>query len=58
MMVFLVQNAQNRAAKVIQLKLDELIRSVRPARNQLIDLEDLPDEELDGCSGSWCGFGR
>ncbi len=46
LMVFLIQNTQNRDAKAIHLKLDELIRSVEQARNNLVDLEDLPDEEL------------
>lgn len=46
MMVFLIQNTQNRDAKAIHLKLDELIRGVRGARNRLVDLEDLSDEEL------------
>jgi low affinity Fe/Cu permease len=44
--VFLIQNTQNRDAKAIHLKLDELIRATRAARNQLIDLEDCTDEEL------------
>ena len=47
LMVFLIQNTQNRDAKAIHLKLDELIRSVEQARNNLVDLEDLSDEELD-----------
>lgn len=46
LMVFLIQNSQNRDAVAIQLKLDELIRAVGKARNQLIDLEHLSDEEL------------
>jgi low affinity Fe/Cu permease len=46
LMVFLIQNTQNRDAKAIHLKLDELIRAVREARTQLVDLEDLPDAEL------------
>jgi low affinity Fe/Cu permease len=46
LMVFLIQNTQNRDAKAIHLKLDELIRAVEEARNNLVDLEDLPDEEL------------
>ncbi len=47
LMVFLIQNTQNRDAKAIHLKLDELIRSVKGARNALIDLEELSEEELD-----------
>ena len=46
LMVFLIQNTQNRDAKAIHLKLDELIRAVEQARNNLVDLEDLSDEEL------------
>jgi low affinity Fe/Cu permease len=46
LMVFLIQNTQNRDAKAIHLKLDELIRSVEKARDNLVDLEDLSDEEL------------
>jgi low affinity Fe/Cu permease len=47
LMVFLIQNTQNRDAKAIHLKLDELIRGVRGARTRLVDLEELSDEELD-----------
>jgi low affinity Fe/Cu permease len=47
LMVFLIQNTQNRDAKVIHLKLDELIRATKRARNSLVDLEDLTDEEID-----------
>jgi low affinity Fe/Cu permease len=46
LMVFLIQNTQNRDAKAMHLKLDELIRAVTGARNQLVDLESLSDEEL------------
>jgi low affinity Fe/Cu permease len=46
LMVFLIQNTQNRDAKAIHLKLDELIRSVEGARNGLVNLEALSDEEL------------
>jgi low affinity Fe/Cu permease len=44
--VFLIQNTQNRDAKAVHLKLDEMIRSLEGARNQLLDLEDLSDEDL------------
>jgi low affinity Fe/Cu permease len=47
LMVFLIQNTQNRDSKALHLKLDEIIRSLDKARNQLIDLEDVTDEELD-----------
>ena len=46
LMVFLIQNTQNRDAKAMHLKLDEIIRALKSARNQLVDLEDLSDEEL------------
>jgi low affinity Fe/Cu permease len=46
-MVFLIQNTQNRDAKVVHLKLDELIHGVQGARNSLIDLENLSDQELE-----------
>jgi len=46
LMVFLIQNAQNRDAKAVHLKLDEVIRALKGARNKLVDLEDLSDEEL------------
>ena len=46
LMVFLIQNTQNRDAKAAHLKLDEVIRALKGARNQLIDLEKLSDEDL------------
>jgi low affinity Fe/Cu permease len=46
LMVFIIQNSQNRDAKAVHLKLDELIRAQHEARNHLIDLEELSDEEL------------
>lgn len=47
LMVFLVQNTQNRDGRAMQLKLDELIRTNKASRNQLIDLEDLSDAEME-----------
>jgi low affinity Fe/Cu permease len=47
LMVFLIQNTQNRDARAINLKLNELIRAVGKARNQMIDIENLSDLELD-----------
>lgn len=47
LMVFLIQNTQNRDSHAIQLKLDELIRAVDAARNQLIDIEDNSDEVME-----------
>jgi len=46
LMVFLIQNTQNRDAKAVHLKLDELIRAVEGARDHLVDLEKLSDDEL------------
>src|SRR5215510_9887992 len=47
LMVFLIQNTQNRDAKAIHLKLDELIKGVKGARTHLVSLEELSDEELE-----------
>jgi low affinity Fe/Cu permease len=47
MMVFLIQNTQNRDSRALHLKLDEIIRSIAAARNTLIDLEDLSDEDIE-----------
>ena len=47
LMVFLIQNTQNRDTQALQLKIDELIRVTAQARNRLISLEDLTEEELD-----------
>jgi len=46
LMVFLIQNTQNRDAKSTQLKLDEIIRAVHGARNQLVDIENMSEEDL------------
>ena len=47
LMVFLIQNSQNRDAQAVQLKLDELIRANEKARNRLLRLEELTQEEMD-----------
>lgn len=47
LMVFLIQNTQNRDAKAIHLKLDELIKVMKGARRGMVDIEDLSDKELD-----------
>lgn len=46
LMVFLIQNSQNRDTKVVQLKLDELIRALEGAENRLINLEEMPEAQL------------
>ncbi|HET6796046.1 MAG TPA: low affinity iron permease family protein [Gemmatimonadales bacterium] len=47
LMVFLIQNTQNRDATAMQIKLDELIRAMKGAHNELVNLEELSDEELE-----------
>ena len=46
LMVFLIQNTQNRDGEAVQIKLDELIRSIKGARNQLMNLEEMDEKEL------------
>src|SRR5881275_2053326 len=48
LIVFLIQNTQNRDAKATQLKLDEVIRAIRSAHNEMISIEHLSDGELEG----------
>lgn len=61
LMVFLIQNTQNRDTSAIQLKLDELIRVSRDARNKMLDLDDMTEAELDRLKASFArmaGEGR
>jgi low affinity Fe/Cu permease len=53
LMVFLIQNTQNRDSEALHVKLDELIRSNKGAHNALLDLEDLEEEELDRIRSSY-----
>ena len=53
LMVFLIQNTQNRDARSINLKLNELIRAIDKARDQMIDIENLSDLELDELQGRY-----
>ncbi len=50
LMVFLIQNTQNRDARAIHLKLDEIIHSIKLAHNDMIDIENLSDKELEALS--------
>src|SRR5688572_13383927 len=47
LMVFLIQNTQNRDGEAVQIKLDEIIRSIRGARNQVMNLEEMDEKQLD-----------
>ena len=61
LMIFLVQNTQNRDSAAIQAKLDELIRAVETARNQFIGIEHLTDDEIEAIRAaleSECGEGE
>jgi low affinity Fe/Cu permease len=53
LMVFLIQNTQNRDARAINLKLNELIHSIDKAKNQMIDIESLSDLDLDELSARY-----
>ena len=53
LMVFLIQNTQNRDTEAMQIKLDELIRATQGANNRLLDLEELEDRELEEMRDSY-----
>lgn len=54
LMVFLIQNTQNRDSRALHLKLDELIRANKGARNNMIDLQSLSDDDLDRIHAELC----
>lgn len=56
LMVFLIQNAQNRESKAVHLKLDELILALRGAKNELIDIESLTEGQLEQLAGRYRRF--
>ncbi len=56
LMVFLIQNTQNRDARAIHLKLDEIIRSIKHAHNEMIDIENLADEDLEDLAKTYEQF--
>ncbi len=58
LMVFLIQNTQNRDTEALQIKLDELLRAVGAARNTMIDLEELDDEELESIREDYLELAR
>ena len=58
LMVFLIQNTQNRESRAVQVKLDELIRAVEGAHNALLDLEELTDEELNQLREQYIALAR
>lgn len=58
LMVFLIQNAQNRESRCTQLKLDELIRALDGARNKLVNLNELSDEDLRQLQDEFAKLGK
>jgi low affinity Fe/Cu permease len=56
LMVFLIQNTQNRDSEAMQVKLDELIRAFDGAHNALLDLEELEESELDRIKATYCAL--
>lgn len=58
LMVFLIQNTQNRDTEALQIKLDELIRTQKEANNALLDLEELDDDELDRIRAVYLALAR
>ena len=58
LMVFLIQSTQNRDSEAVQVKLDEIIRAIGNAKNELLDLEELEEEDLDKIRESYAEIAR
>jgi len=58
LMVFLIQSTQNRDSEAIQVKLDEIIRAIGNAKNELLDLEELEEKDLDEIKDIYQGMAR
>jgi len=58
LMVFLIQSTQNRDTEAIQVKLDELIRAIGHARNELLDLEELEERDLDALKATFVDMAK
>lgn len=58
LMVFLIQNSQNRDSKALQIKLDELIRATKGAHNALLDLEELEESDLQALKDRYEGLAK
>ncbi|MBS0431492.1 MAG: low affinity iron permease family protein [Proteobacteria bacterium] len=58
LMVFLIQNTQNRDSMAVQGKLDELIRAIEPANNAMLELENLDEEILDRLRRHYCSLAK
>lgn len=58
LMVFLIQNTQNRDTEAMQIKLDELIRTMKGTREEVMDLEELDEEELDEIRNEYLELAR
>jgi low affinity Fe/Cu permease len=58
LMVFLIQSTQNRDAEAVQVKLDEIIRAIGNAKNELLDLEEMEEDDLDKLREGYCAIAK
>jgi low affinity Fe/Cu permease len=58
LMVFLIQSTQNRDAEAVQVKLDEIIRAIGTAKNEVLDLEELEEKDLDEMRQVYCDMAK